>query len=168
MTYMVGPIDKCPNGGVQWRKDLTPWLEEKNIVVLDPNNKPFLGLPKEESTIRGEIQILKLERKFQEIKDKFGYIRTCDLRMVDKADFIIARMDSSIPTCGSYEEIFWANRMKHPVLYWQTDGLENVPNWIIFTLPPEHIFLSLAELKDYLNRVDQGLEPSLNRWYFYE
>jgi hypothetical protein len=70
--------------------------------------------------------------------------------------------------CGSYEELFTANRQKKPVLVWCKQGKELAPNWLFFTLPHQHIFGSMSELLDYLHKIDTTNDTSnLDRWFFF-
>ena len=39
--YLAGPIDHADDDGVGWRKDMTAWLQERNVKVLDPCDKPI-------------------------------------------------------------------------------------------------------------------------------
>ena len=39
--YLAGPIDYAADDGVGWRNDITPWLQEKGVKVLDPCDKPI-------------------------------------------------------------------------------------------------------------------------------
>jgi nucleoside 2-deoxyribosyltransferase len=167
-TYLVGPIDRVADSGVTWRLEVTPWLEDRGVTVFNPNAKPFVGLDKEDSAARVEIDELKKQGRFREIREKYSHIRTCDLRMVDKADFLIARIDTDVHMVGTYEELFWANREKKPVLCYLVNGYADCPNWLILTLPHQFFFDSMDKLKSYLNLVDKGLTPDLRRWYFYE
>ena len=39
-TYLAGAMDRVPDGGVVWRDKITPLLESKGVVVLNPCDKP--------------------------------------------------------------------------------------------------------------------------------
>ena len=54
MVYLSGCIDYCENGGVKWRKEITPMLKELGVGVLDPTNKPC-PVHKEDENFRNEI-----------------------------------------------------------------------------------------------------------------
>jgi len=55
-------------------------------------------------------------------------IRPVDLRMVDICDFLVVNLDLQVHACGTYEELFWANRMKKPVLIRIEQGIEHTPD----------------------------------------
>jgi hypothetical protein len=166
--YLVGSMDASPDGGKGWRDDITPFLESLNIKVYNPCSKPIdIGI--NEQTARGEIQKLKDERRFDEIRTRYKSIRTVDLRMTDKADLIIFFLDLDRLTVGSWEEAFTANRAKKPVLFVIKQGDKSLySNWLFWTFPHEFLFESWDELKQYLVNVDSGKDTrTFNRWYFF-
>jgi len=167
-TYLVGAMDRVPDGGVGWREMITPLLKGMNINVLDPCKKPIEGA-KEDTNTRWQIEHYKETGQFDKIRNNFGHIRNADLRCVDVSDFIIAQIDMDVHMCGSYEEITTANRQKKPILVWCKQGKHNAPNWLFFMLPHEHIFGSLEDLLGYLERLNTSVYPEqYKRWFFFE
>lgn len=166
-AYLIGAMDRASDGGVGWRNYVTSYLKDKEIVVLDPCNKPIKNaLP--ENYVRGEINKLKEEGKFEELL-KFKTIRTTDLRMVDLADFYIFHLDMDIHTCGSYEEFFLGNRQKKPCLVVCKQGKKEAPNWLFWCIPHLHIFNSFEELFTYLDSIDSGSHlDETGRWVFFD
>jgi hypothetical protein len=166
-TYLVGAMDRVPDAGTTWREQITPFLEERGIVVLDPCKKP-IDVGVEDDKAREIIEAYKETGQFDKIKDDYSVIRTVDLRCVDISDFIIASIDLDVHACGTYEEITTANRQKKPVLVWCQQGKRNAPNWLFFMLPHEHIFNSMEELMDYLSFVNSSKEVDhFKRWFFF-
>lgn len=162
-------MDRVADGGEIWRNDLKPFLQKHKIVILDPCDKPIdIGI--EDKASREDINQLKREGKFEHLRRDYGEIRSVDLRMCDKADFIIALVDVDQHLCGSYEEIFTCNRDKKPVLVWSVGGKEKAPNWLFFTLPHELIFGSIAEVEEYIRHIDEDKEIDTlnNRWKFFD
>ena len=87
-TYLAGAMDRVPDGGVVWRDKITPLLESKGVVVLNPCDKPVeVGI--EDASTRASIEELKEKGEYGRIKKDYGVIRTLDLRCVDISDFII-------------------------------------------------------------------------------
>lgn len=164
-TYLIGPIDRCANFGTQWRDNVTPFLEALGVKVLNPNNKKFHGIAQEDTKTREHIEYLKKTGQFEQIRQKYGWIRRVDLRCVDKSDFLIARVDLNVHTCGSYEEISCANRQKKPILCYCEHGKAAMPNWLFFMLPHEYLMNSIEEVQDYLIRVNEKGSPD-DRWLF--
>lgn len=167
-TYLIGAMDRVKDGGIGWREKITPHLENMGIKVLNPCNKPIESA-KEDAYTRKRIESLKKTQQFEKIRKEYGHIRNADLRCVDVSDFVIAHIDILVHACGSYEEIFTANRQKKPVLIWCEQGKCNAPNWLFFTIPHETIFNSMEELLKYLENINhlKNLEH-LDRWFFFD
>ena len=167
-TYLAGAMDRVPDGGVGWRKKITPLLEGKGITVLDPCNKPVqVGI--EDSLTREKIMRLKESGEYNKIREKYGVIRTLDLRCIDVSDFVIASIDINVHACGTYEEIVVANSQKKPVLIWCQQGKAAAPNWLFFMLPHQHIFGSLESLIEYLEEVNENKDSyHYKRWFFFD
>ncbi len=114
--YLSGAMDKTIDHGVQWREDLSVFLKKLGVIVLDPCKKPLnIANEMENRSLREE---LKEKNNYKQLAENFKIIRTVDLRMVDMADFLVVKLDTNIHTCGTYEELSWANRMKRPILIW--------------------------------------------------
>jgi hypothetical protein len=166
-TYLVGAMDRVHDGGVTWRKEITPILENLGVVVIDPCMKPVSTVIENDET-RWWIDYYKETGQYEKIRKNFGIIRSADLRCVDVSDFIIAYIDLDTHACGTYEEIVTANRQKKPVLIWCKQGKNKAPNWLFFMLPHEHIFDSFDDLMSYLISINNMKNiKDLSRWFFF-
>lgn len=166
-TYLVGAMDRVPDGGVGWREDITPHLKAMNISVINPC-KPNVKIIKENQDTRRWIEYYKETGQYSKIKKTYGNIRNSDLRCVDISDFLVCCIDIDVHMCGSYEEIVTANRQKKPILIWCKQGKQNAPNWLFFMLPHEHIFSTMDELLIYLKSIDIAEnKEALDRWFFF-
>tara|TARA_Y100000590_G_scaffold468528_1_gene651585 strand:- start:737 stop:1282 length:546 start_codon:yes stop_codon:yes gene_type:complete len=168
-TYLAGAMDRVPDGGTGWREAITPALNDRGVVVLNPCDKPAdVGIEDEET--RRLIEEYKETGEYGKIRKEYGVIRTLDLRCVDVSDFIIASIDIDVHACGTYEEIAVANSQKKPVLVWCQQGKASAPNWLFFMLPHQHIFGSLSEIIEYLDYVDanEGAVEHYKRWFFFD
>jgi len=176
-VYLAGPMDRVKDGGVQWRNDLTPFLNEQGVIVLDPCNKP-IDVGVEDSSGREQRVILKQEEKLEEVAKDMKVIRAVDLRMVDICDFIIAHVDIDVHMCGTYEEITTANRQRKPVLYHIEQGRQNVPDWLLGVVGEnscDMIFSSWNAIKHYLKGLNSANEENVQevynkhrRWVFFD
>lgn len=165
-AYLCGAIDRCPDHGKSWREYLTPFLQEFGVKVFNPLSKPF-DFAKEDETIHQIKLSLKQLKKFDELANMMKDIRNVDLRMVDVCDFIIVNLDISLHPCGTYEEIFLANRQKKPIIVHVVQGKQNAPDWLFGTMPHDFIFSSWDEVKVYLQYINgANTVNSHNRWYF--
>jgi hypothetical protein len=169
-VYMVGAMDRVPDGGAGWRQDLIPKLHDLGVMVYNPCNKPIVN-PQvlENKETRQHIEELKKNHRFEELRNEYKQIRNVDLRMVDTSDFIIANIDVGVHACGTYEEIVTANRQKKPILVHVEQGVENIPNWLAFMLPSWFFFSNWNDLLSYLEDINSGdLDDDTNRWVFFD
>lgn len=166
-TYLVGAMDRVPDGGIKWREYITPMLREMNVNVINPCTKPVENV-KEDISTRQMIDYYKETGQFDKIRQEYGHIRNADLRCVDISDFIIAHIDMDVHMCGSYEEIVTANRQKKPILVWCKQGKQQAPNWLFFMLPHQHIFSSSEDMILYLLEINRSKDTSnFKRWFFF-
>ncbi len=167
-AYLIGAMDRVPDGGVGWRQVVKKRLQgEFGVVVYDPTNKPS-DMGKEEVELREARKKWFSHEMYQEIAEDVKIIRAVDLRMVDKADFMVVHLDISVHACGSYEEIFLANREKKPILIWVEQGKQKCPAWLFGVIPHQMIFSSLDDLMGYLMRVDEDETiDTYKRWLFF-
>lgn len=165
-AYLVGPMDRVKDNGVGWRRKITPMLQELDVKVLDPTNKPIKnhtlpGVAREEK---------KYKKQYKEHKDYDGLtnlmkiIRHVDLRMTDICDFVIAYLNMDAAMCGTWEEIFNVNRQKKPVLCIIDGGKDAMPDWLFGVLPHHHFFDSIEECMVYLKGINDGSIEMDKRW----
>jgi nucleoside 2-deoxyribosyltransferase len=166
-VYLAGAMDRVADRGNGWRDKITPFLEYLGIIVFNPIKKPTkVGL--EDFATHQFKQKLKKQQNYDELSQLMKTIRSVDLRLVDISDFLIVNLDLEIHPCGTYEEIFWANRQKKPILVHMVQGKQNAPDWLFGTIPHDMIFSSWDAVEDYLNQINSCTEiDNRNRWYFF-
>lgn len=166
-VYLAGAMDRVADRGNGWRDNITPFLESLGVVVFNPIKKPStIGL-EDETTHKHKLQ-LKYEEKYDELSYLMKSIRAIDLRLVDISDFLIVNLDLDVHPCGTYEEIFWANRQKKPIIIHMVQGKHKAPDWLFGTIPHEMIFSSWDQVQDYVYKIHTMSEiKSYNRWYFF-
>lgn len=166
-SYLVGAMDRAPDGGREWRDYISEKLKEIGVIPLNPCDKPIdIGFERLED--RQYRQQLKANNNYEELAKQVKLLRIVDLRMVDMADFIICYLDVDVHACGTYEELFWANRLKNPVLIVCKQGKSHAPDWLFGTIPHQHIFDDFDTLLKYLHHVafDEKVEH-MKRWMFF-
>ncbi len=166
-VYLAGAMDRVADRGVGWRESITPFLQSLNVVVFNPISKPTdVGL--EDSDTHQVKTKLKQMRRYDELSAMMKTIRAVDLRLVDISDFLVVNLDLDIHPCGTYEEIFWANRQKKPIIVHMVQGKSLTPDWLFGTIPHQMIFSSWDEIKGYLNQINtsENIETH-RRWYFF-
>jgi nucleoside 2-deoxyribosyltransferase len=166
-VYLAGAMDRVADRGNGWRDQITPFLEELNIIVFNPIKKPTILGQEDEATHKLKTK-LKHDHKYGDLSQLMKTIRSVDLRLVDISDFLIVNLDLDIHPCGTYEEIFWANRQKKPIIIHMVQGKQNAPDWLFGTIPHEMIFSTWDEVKEYLSYINNTTNiESYKRWYFF-
>lgn len=166
-VYLAGAMDRVADRGNGWRDNITPFLQDLGIVVFNPIKKPTDVGQEDDITHKHKVQ-LKLQQKYDELSVVMKTIRAVDLRLVDISDFLIVNLDLDIHPCGTYEEIFWANRQKKPIIIHMVQGKQSAPDWLFGTIPHEMIFSSWDDIKNYLMIVNSNTEiNNYKRWYFF-
>lgn len=166
-VYLAGAMDRVADRGNGWRDNITPFLDNLGVIVFNPIKKPTIVGQEDAATHKYKIK-LKNEKNYDELSHLMKTIRSVDLRLVDISDFLIVNLDLDIHPCGTYEEIFWANRQKKPIIIHMVQGKQMAPDWLFGTIPHQMIFSSWEDIKNYLNHIHVAPEIEFyNRWYFF-
>jgi nucleoside 2-deoxyribosyltransferase len=166
-VYLAGAMDRVQDRGNTWRDSITPFLHSLGLVVFNPIKKPTVMGLEDEATHKLKNE-LKNIGDYDKLSQIMKTIRSVDLRLVDISDFLIVNLDLDVHPCGTYEEIFWANRQKKPIIIHMVQGKENAPDWLFGTIPHQMIFSSWDDIKNYLNDIHKTEDiVSYNRWYFF-
>ena len=164
--YLSGAMEFCTDFGAEWRKKIRADLSGVGIVWLDPTDKPIDVL--DEPTLIQNIKTARATGDYPSIARDVKLIRHIDLRMCDIADFLIVNIDLKVPTCGTWEELYTANRAKKPCLVRIAQGKVNAPAWLFGVIPHQHIFSTFDEICAYIHSIDSyDNEPNYNRWLFF-
>ena len=94
--------------------------------------------------------------KYDVVTERMKRIRSYDLNLVDRSDFIIAHLIPEVASWGSAEEIVTAVRMKKPVFVSMEGGKKKTPLWMMGMFPHKYIYNSIEELVDMLKKIDTG------------
>lgn len=166
-VYLAGAMDRVPDRGNTWRDSITPFLQSLGIVVFNPIKKPSSEGVEDIETHTLKSQ-LKKNHKYNELSSIMKSIRSVDLRLVDISDFLIVNLDIDQHPCGTYEEIFLANRSKKPVIIHMEQGKEYAPDWLFGTIPHQMIFSSWKEIEEYLIHINTAASVECyKRWQFF-
>jgi hypothetical protein len=162
-------MENAPDQGVGWRKRLAEWLiVNLGIIVIDPTNKPIDIVPEDSASMTRRNQ-MKLQGNWKDYQAECRLMRCVDLRLVDIADFLIVNIDLNIHACGTYEELFLANRSKKPIIVRYVQGKQAMSDWMAGTLPHEMIFSTWYEIETYLEHISFGDKiETLKRWLFFD
>ena len=92
-------------------------------------------------------------------------VRSYDLNLVDRSDFIVAHLVPDVASWGSAEEIVTAVRMKKPIFISMEGGKSKTPLWMLGMLPHKFIYNNLDEVIEMLYAIDNRSKPiDSDRW----
>ncbi len=166
--YLFGAVDRVLDGGHGWRNHITSFLQPLGVEVFNPLKKPTTAGIESIETVKYK-NLLKKEKRYEELSSIMKAIRNVDLRMVDVCDFLIANIDLDHYAVGTYEEIFLANRQKKPIVIHIEQGKQNAPDWLFGAIPHELIFSDWEELELYILHINGSNSfENYNRWIFFQ
>jgi hypothetical protein len=153
--YLSGAIDYAPDLGVGWRAELIEKAHAAKLGVrfIDPCNKPTGCTQEVEDGVR-LVDKYRQEGRWEEMRQFVKGFRREDLRFTDIADFLIIKVDRNVHMCGSYDELFLAERQRKPIFCIIEGGIEELPTWLFGVFHLENIFTSVDECIDHLKVLD--------------
>lgn len=161
--YLIGNMEF--GDGHSWRDAIKDRLKKTGVVFFDPYDHPFLSLTTETDDARKMYKQWRADGDFDRVAKVYREIRAKDLALVDRADFIIAYLDLNVTTCGMWEELYWANRLKKPIFLVLAQGKKSCPLWLFGTIPHEYIYDELDSVVNIVNKIHAGKEKlSSSRW----
>lgn len=162
-TYLVGHMQYI--SGRNWRDYIADQLKTLNITCFDPYKKPFIKDVEEDEASRQEMDLWMKGGYYDKVSSRMKTVRSYDLNLVDRSDFIIAHLVPEVASWGSAEEIVTAVRMKKPIFISMEGGKSKTPLWMLGMLPHKYIYNSLDEIIDMLYAIDNGTKPiDSDRW----
>ena len=162
-TYLVGHMQYL--SGRDWREEVTEKLAPLSITCFDPYKKPFVKDVEEDEASRIEMETWMKTKQYDRVSERMKTVRSYDLNLVDRSDFIIAHLVPDIASWGSAEEITTAIRMKKPTFISMEGGKSKAPLWPLGMLPHKYIYNSLDEVTEMLYAIDNEIKPiDSDRW----
>lgn len=162
--YLAGPITYTSDYR-SWREEFKQLIKNDNInlIVEDPIQKPD-GLIQEEETLQREVKLLVEQEHWERLCVLMKKVVRTDLRMIDKADFVVAKIDRMTPTFGTMHEIAIASQQRKPVLLITEGGKKNVPPWLFGFLRTNEMFDSVKQCVEYLKQINEQTINIDDRW----
>ena len=162
-TYLVGHMQYA--NGRDWREYVETELEPLNIRIFNPYKKPFVKDVNEDEEARSKIANDMEEGHYSDVAKRMKQIRSYDLNLVDRSDFIIAHLLPDVASWGSAEEIVTAVRMKKPIFISMEGGKTKTPLWMMGMLPHRYIYDSIEDVVGMIKKIDAGeKEIDSDRW----
>jgi hypothetical protein len=162
-TYLVGHMQYA--NGRNWRDHVEEELGKLNIVTFNPYKKPFVKDVNEDEETRYSLEHCQKHGYFNDVAKRMSLVRSYDLNLVDRSDFIIAHILPEVASWGSAEELVTAVRMKKPIFISMEGGKHKTPLWIMGMLPHHYIYDSVEEVLDMVKQIDCGKKAiDSDRW----
>ena len=153
-TFLVGHMQYA--SGIDWREDVTKELTPLNIKIFNPYDKPFVKDVDEGEDARLSLAHCQKHGYFNDVAERMKLVRSYDLNLVDRSDFIIAHLLPDVASWGSAEELVTAVRMKKPIFVSMEGGKHKTPLWMMGMLPHRYIYDSIEEVVDMVKQIDCG------------
>ena len=103
------------SNGRDWREYAEKELGSLNITAFNPYKHPFLKDIDEGEKKREEMKLAIEQGDYEKAAAWMRDVRSYDLNLVDRSDFIIAHLIPHVASWGSGEELVTAVRMKKPI-----------------------------------------------------
>jgi hypothetical protein len=145
----------------EWVSKIKPELAAMGVNIFDPGDKPseFGTLNREQEIINRYVE----EGNWNALSVVMKKINRIDLRMVDKSDFLIARVSNKVPMAGAIHEIINADLQKKPVLIYCPDGKSCVNKWLFGFLDHTLFFDEVSKIVEYLKYINASGLPN-DKW----
>ena len=162
-TYLVGHMQYA--SGRDWREEVTRELTPVGVRIFNPYDKPFVKDVDEDEETRLSLAHCQKHGYFNDVAERMKLVRSYDLNLVDRSDFIIAHLLPDVASWGSAEELVTAVRMKKPIFISMEGGKRKTPLWIMGKLPHHYIYDSIEEVVDMIKAINSGTkEIDSDRW----
>jgi hypothetical protein len=162
-TYLVGHMQYA--SGRNWRDYVEEELAPRNIQIFNPYKKPFVKDVDEDESARVKVHQDMENGFYEDVAIRMREIRSYDLNLVDRSDFIMAHLLPEVASWGSAEEIVTAVRMKKPIFISMEGGKSKTPLWMMGMMPHKYIYDSIEEVVDMIKKIDTGEKAiDSDRW----
>ena len=161
--YLVGHMQYL--NGRNWRDIVSEKFKNMNITTFNPYEKPFVKDVEEDESRREEMLEMMDKGYYDEATKRMKMVRSYDLNLVDRSDFILAHLVPDVASWGSAEEIVTAVRMKKPIFVSIEGGKSKTPLWMLAMFPHKYIYDTMEEAIEMIERIDDGdKEIDSDRW----
>lgn len=162
-VYTVGHMQYA--NGESWRLKIATEFDKLGIIVFDPYKKPFVEKIEEGEDTKSKLQHLLDTEQYGEAQRIMRKIRSYDLNLVDRSDFIVSHIIPNVASWGSAEELVTAVRMKKPTFISIEGGKKKCPFWLLGMFPDKYIYNSVDEIIEMVKKIDNGQkEMDSDRW----
>lgn len=147
LVYLSGSIEFASEGGKIWRRELTPFLQQRlGHRVYDPAEDERKNLTEEEIAHFRGWKAADPERFRQTVRKIINW----DLDLIEKqADYLVCYWDSAVGRgAGTQAELTAAYRKGIPVYLVTELPVSEISGWVLGCT--ERVFSGFDELKEFL------------------
>ena len=90
---------------------------------------------------------------YGDVAERMSIVRSYDLNLVDRSDFIVAHIVPDVASWGSAEELVTAVRMKKPTFVSVEGGKNKTPLWLLGMMPHNYFYIHKKNKKHFLLQV---------------
>jgi len=150
--------------GREIRERIGQQLDMMGVKLFDHYQQPFIMDVNENEETHNELRTALKNGDYDKV-EAYKEIRSYDLSLIDRSDFVIFVYDPEVVTCGSWEEFFTANRMKKPIFFVNVRGKNATPMWVFWTIPHKYIYDSVESVMEILQDINTEKVPiDSERW----
>jgi hypothetical protein len=161
---VIGPMESARQEGSSIREYVSEKLSPLGITIWNHYENPIIGHDEGDEEVFENLVKWREAGMYEEI-EKYKYIRKDDLSLVDKADFVIMHYNKDKLSCGTWEEVFHANKIKKPIMVFSDQGVKSLPMWMFWTLPHRYFYNSIDEVLMEIMKINSGIKPmDSDRW----
>lgn len=164
-SYLAGPMNFAKDDGVLWRNKFKELMAEGGVKAkfFDPTQKPDEAgelVKKEKEYCRK----LKEKAMYEEVTRFVKSFQDVDLRAVQKSDFIVAMIDTSVHMFGTIEEIVRAHDQNKPIFAILPNGKMNAPDWSFGRIKHTEMFETIEDCANHIIGINNGDIYMDKRW----
>ena len=164
-AFLSGGIDRVEDDGTQWRQEIRQKCEDLPIIFFDPTDKPD-GLGCEVGMEKDTIKKYLRQGDWESASEWSKNVRHIDLRMIDKTDLYIIYVDLDCHLCGTYNELFEAEKQQKPLFAIMKEPYRkcDFPAWLVSIFREKEVFEGIDNCVDYLKQINNGQIKMDDRW----
>lgn len=157
--YLIGPMEY--KNGEGWRNSIKEQLGGRGIVFFDPYHKPFTHDVPEDEESRKQMARWREEGQYDLLEARMKHVVGDDLWLCNSCDWFIAHIDPTIPSAGSYDEIYTVLNNGKPIFVAidSPKGKSATPFWWFGKMPHKYIYDSLDDIVQVIKGLDDGIIP---------
>lgn len=148
-------MEYLEDSGKTWRSYIQEELRALNIKFFDPSQDNFIESLDEIDSKEKRLALMK-DHNFDKIQKEMKFVRSYDLNLVDRSDFLVGHIIPKLASWGTAEELYTANRMKKPIFLSVDGGKEKTPLWLMGTLPHKYIYNDIDSIVKKIKSINSG------------